>query len=195
MRDYFLAFVPIFVAMDAIGVLPIFLSLTEGLSPEERRGVVKASIATAFAVGVGFLFLGKFIFSVIGVTVADFKVAGGIILLILAIYDLIFPEKKRRAPKDTVGIVPLGMPLVVGPAVLTTILICVDSYGYLPTILSLVANLLLAWWVFQRAELLIRLLGDGGVKGVAKVASLLLAAIAVMMIRLGIAEILKGWPK
>ena len=194
MRDYLLAFVPIFVAMDAIGVLPIFLSLTESLSPEERRGVVKASIATAFAVGVGFRFLGKFIFSVIGVTVADFKVAGGIILLILAVYDLIFPEKKRRAPKDTVGIVPLGMPLVVGPAVLTTILICVDSYGYLPTIFSLVANLLLAWWFFQRAELLIRLLGDGGVRGVAKVASLLLAAIAVMMIRLGIAEILKGWP-
>lgn len=190
MKDFLLALIPIFVAMDAIGVLPIFLSLTEGMAREERQRVVKASVATGFAVGLGFLLVGKFVFRVVGVTVADFKVAGGLILLVLAIYDLIFPEKRRRTPGETVGVVPLGVPLVVGPAVMTTLLICTDAYGFLPTLFSLVANLLFTWWVFRRAEWVIGFLGSGGVRGVAKVASLLLAAIAVMMIRRGVLDMI-----
>ncbi|MBW2040158.1 MAG: MarC family protein [Deltaproteobacteria bacterium] len=191
-KVYLLAIIPIFVAMDAIGVLPIFISLTEGMERAERKRVVRDSILTGFVVSLGFLALGKFIFTVIGVTIPDFKVAGGIILLIIAIHDLLFPEKKRREAGGTVGIVPLGMPLIVGPAVLTTIIIAVDAYGYLPTIVSLIVNLAFAWWVFSRADLLVRLLGEGGSKGVAKVASLLLAAIAVMMIRIGIIDMIQG---
>lgn len=190
MKDFFLALIPVFVAMDAIGVLPIFLSLTEGMDRSEREQVVKASVATGFGVGVGFLVLGKFLFRVIGVTVSDFKVAGGVVLLTLAIYDLISPEKKRKRPGDAVGVVPLGVPLIVGPAVLTTLLICVDAYGYLPTLLSLMVNLLFVWVVFRKAEVVVQVLGDGGVRGVAKVASLLLAAIAVMMIRQGIFDMI-----
>ncbi len=190
MKDFFLALIPVFVAMDAIGVLPIFLSLTEGMDRSEREQVVKASVATGFGVGVGFLVLGKFLFGVIGVTVSDFKVAGGVILLALAIYDLISPEKRRRRPGEAVGVVPLGVPLIVGPAVLTTLLICVDAYGYLPTLLSLMLNLLFVWVVFREAEVVVRVLGDGGVRGVAKVASLFLAAIAVMMIRRGVLDMI-----
>ncbi|RLB05931.1 MAG: MarC family protein [Deltaproteobacteria bacterium] len=191
-KSCLLAIIPIFVAMDAIGVLPIFISLTEGMQEDERKRVVRDSILTGFVVGLGFLILGKFIFGFIGVTIPDFKVAGGTILLIIAIHDLLFPEKKRRVAGGTVGIVPLGMPLIVGPAVLTTIIIAVDAYGYLPTITSLIINLAFAWWVFSRADLLVRFLGEGGAKGVAKVASLLLAAIAVMMIRMGIIEMIQG---
>jgi len=190
MKNFLLALIPIFVAMDAIGVLPIFLSLTEGMDPKERERVVKASVVTGFAVGVGFLLVGKVVFRVIGVTVSDFKVAGGLILLVLAIYDLIFPEKTRRSPGETVGVVPLGVPLIVGPAVMTTLLISVDVYGFLPTLLSLVLNLLFTWTIFRQAELVVRALGDGGVRGVAKVASLMLAAIAVMMIRKGITDMI-----
>ena len=187
-----LAIIPIFIAMDAIGVLPLFISLTEGMKDVERHRVVRDSILTGFVVSLGFLFVGKFIFSVIGVTIPDFKVAGGIILLIIAIHDLLFPEKKHRGDAGTVGIVPLGVPLIVGPAVLTTMLISVDAYGYIPTIISLVVNLTFAWGVFSRAGFLMRLLGEGGAKGVAKVVSLLLAAIAVMMIRRGIIAMIQG---
>jgi len=187
-----LAIIPIFVAMDAIGVLPLFISFTEWMKDVERHRVVRDSILTGFVVSLGFLFVGKFIFSVIGVTIPDFKVAGGIILLIIAIHDLLFPEKKHRGDAGTVGIVPLGVPLIVGPAVLTTMLISVDAYGYIPTIISLVVNLTFAWGVFSRAGFLMRLLGEGGAKGVAKVVSLLLAAIAVMMIRRGIIAMIQG---
>jgi multiple antibiotic resistance protein len=187
-----LAIIPLFVAMDAIGVLPLFISFTEGMKKAARRQVVQDSILTGFVVSLGFLAVGKFIFTVIGVTVSDFKVAGGIILLIIAVHDLLFPERKRKIAGETVGVVPLGVPLVVGPAVLTTTIISVDAYGYIPTIFALIVNLVFAWWVFSRADLLIRLLGEGGAKGLAKVVSLLLAAIAVMMIRRGIIDMLKG---
>jgi multiple antibiotic resistance protein len=192
MKATLLAIIPIFVAMDAIGVLPLFISITEGIKEAVRKRVVWTSILTGFVVSLGFLAVGKFIFEVIGVTIPDFKVAGGIILLIIAINDLLFPERKRRIAGETAGIVPLGVPLIVGPAVLTTILISVDAYGYIPTIISLIVNLLFAWWVFSRAALLIRFLGEGGTKGVAKVVSLLLAAIAVMMIRRGIIDMVQG---
>jgi multiple antibiotic resistance protein len=186
-----LAIIPIFIAMDAIGVLPLFISLTEGMKDAVRQRVVRDSILTGFIVSLGFLAAGKFVFSVIEVTIPDFKVAGGIILLIIAIYDLLFPEKKRRIDGETVGIVPLGVPLIVGPAVLTMMIISVDAYGYIPTIISLVLNLFFAWEVFSHAGFLMRLLGKGGTKGVAKVVSLLLAAIAVMMIRRGIIDMIQ----
>jgi multiple antibiotic resistance protein len=191
-KNFLLAVIPIFVAMDAIGVLPFFLSFTEEMKGAERKRVVRASILTGFVVSLGFLAVGKFIFTVIGITVSDFKVAGGTILLVIAIRDLLFPERKGGIVDETVGVVPLGVPLIVGPAVLTTTIISVDAYGYIPTITSLIVNLLFAGWVFSRADLLIRLLGEGGAKGVGKVVSLLLAAIAVMMIRMGIIDMLNA---
>jgi multiple antibiotic resistance protein len=191
-KNFFLAIIPIFVAMDAIGVLPFFLSFTEGMKNIERKRVLRASILTAFVVSLGFLAVGKFVFTIIGITVPDFKVAGGTILLIIAIRELLFHEKDSRMDEKTVGIVPLGVPLIVGPAVLTTTIISVDTYGYIPTIISLIVNLVFAWLVFSRAALVIRVLGEGGAKGVGKVISLLLAAIAVMMIRMGITDILKA---
>jgi multiple antibiotic resistance protein len=191
-KNFLLALIPIFVAMDAIGVLPFFLAFTEGMKRAERKKVVRASILTGFVVSLGFLAIGKFIFAVIDITVSDFKVAGGAILLVIAVRDLLFPERKRSIVDETVGVVPLGVPLIVGPAVLTTTIISVDAYGYIPTIISLILNLLFAGWVFSRADLLIRLLGEGGARGVGKVVSLLLAAIAVMMIRRGIIDMVTG---
>lgn len=190
MREVLLAFIPIFVAMDAVGVLPFLLSFTEGIDVERRKRIIRDSIFTAFTVGVGFLLLGKLIFRFLGVTVSDFKVGGGLILLILAVRDILFAEKRERATGETVGVVPLGVPLIVGPAVMTTLLICHDLYGFWITLLSFTANLSFTWFVFKEAEKLTKLLGESGIRGVAKVTSLLLAAIAVMMIRKGLMEMM-----
>jgi multiple antibiotic resistance protein len=81
--------------------------------------------------------------------------------------------------------------LIVGPAVLTLLLIIVHSYGYFSTILCLVLNLTIVWIVFSQAHGILRVIKEGGAKGIAKVSSLLLAAFAMMMIRLGI----QGWLK
>ncbi len=183
---FFLVFIPIFVAMDAVGVLPIFISFVEAYSPRQIRQMVWQSIGTASLVSVGFVFLGRGIFSILGITVADFQVAGGLLLLVISISDIITSEKDRRRPLGSVGPVPLGVPLVVGPAVLTTLLMLMPIYGVATTLAALGLNLLLAALFFLNAHRLTRLIGPTGTKAVSKVVSLLLAAIAVMMIRRGI---------
>ncbi len=192
--NFLLALIPIFVAIDAIAVLPIFLSMTEGMPPDDKKIIIKQSVITAFLVSVCFLAVGKFIFSALGITVADFKIAGGILLLVLAINDLLFPEKTRRFQGSSIGVVPLGMPLIVGPGVLTTIIILVDTYGYLPALFSILINLFIVWFTFNKSNAIMKILGENGAKGFSKVMSIFLAAIAVMMIRRGIFELINmGW--
>jgi multiple antibiotic resistance protein len=184
----FLPFIPLFVAFDALGILPIFVSLTSEMIPSERKKVVRQSILTGFLAGIGFLVLGKSVFTLLGITVSDFKVAGGILLFIISIVDLIFPERTRTFPKETLGIVPIGIPLIVGPGVLTTVLISAQSYGYVSTVLNLILNLLIVRIIFGSSSRVMRVLKEGGTRGLGKIFALLLAAFAMMMIRTGILE-------
>lgn len=188
MKEFLLAFIPIFVAIDAVGVLPIFMGFTEHLKKRERKRIVTQSIITAFLIGILFLFLGKWILKALGVLVADFKIAGGLVLLVISLRDLLQYEKMRRLPSDTMGAVPIGTPLVAGPAVLTTILILLDSYGVVITVASFILNLFIAWVVFAYAIQISSLLGKAGSKAISKIAHLLLAAIAVMMMRKGVID-------
>jgi len=87
------------------------------------------------------------------------------------------------------GVVPIGIPLIVGPAVLTLLLILVHAYGYISTLLCLILNFLIVWLVFSQSHGIMQVMKEGGAKGIAKVSSLLLAAFAMMMVRMGI----KGW--
>jgi len=188
MKAFFLTFIPLFVAVDALGVLPLFISFTDGLNKRQRSRIVIQSIITAFIIGISFLLLGKWIFRLLGVLVSDFKIAGGLVLLAISLSDILRREKTSRIPSDTVGAVPIGTPLITGPAVLTTMIILVDTQGVAPTVLSFVINLVIAWFVFAFADSITRVLGKAGSKAVSKIASLLLAAIAVMMMRSGIIE-------
>lgn len=186
-----LTFIPLFVAVDAFGILPLFVSLTNGMKPKEKNHVIVQSFWTASAVAVIFILIGGIIFQFLGITIADFMIAGGAILFCISITDIINPAKARRLPSSDLGSVPLGIPLMVGPAVLTTSLVLVPQHGLLITIVSVLLNLLIAAALFKQSQYLIRILGDAGSKALSKVMSLLLAAIAVMMIRSGIQEFLK----
>lgn len=184
-----LAFIPIFVAVDALGVLPLFISFTESVKRNQRAKIIRDSMITAILIALIFIFVGKSAFRFLGITVYDFMVAGGALLFILAINDLLRSQKVTRIPENTVGIVPLGMPLIVGPAVLTTSLIMLDAYGLVPTLISVILNVLIAGIIFSASNFIMKLIGKGGTKAVSKVASLFLAAIAVMMVRKGISHI------
>ncbi|MBU0469782.1 MAG: MarC family protein [Candidatus Omnitrophica bacterium] len=181
-----LAFIPIFVAVDAIGVLPIFISLTQELELKEKRRILYQSFWTAIIVAFVFILVGKGLFSLLGITIGDFMVAGGLVLFCIAIIDLIVQGKKRRMPLEEFGVVPLGTPLIVGPAVLTTCLIIVDQYGIIPTIISVILNVLIAAILFYFSDKVTKILGKSGAIALSKIMALLLAAIAVMMIRKGI---------
>jgi multiple antibiotic resistance protein len=188
-KEVGLSFIPLFVALDALGVLPIILALTKDEAPAQRLKTLRYATLTAFALGLGFLALGKALFSVLGIASADFLIGGGIILLVLSIKDIITGKLMEvGVGEQMLGIVPIGTPLITGPATLTTLLVLVGQYGISVVVLAFVLNLVVAWLIFSQANRIAQFLGAGGLRATAKIASLLLAAIAVKMIRQGIME-------
>lgn len=188
--SFWLCFVPLFVAVDAIGTLPIFIGLSQGLAPRRVTFVLVESILTAIAVAVAFLLGGSWVLQWLGITVADFMVAGGIVLFVVALQDVLGQEKTRRRfdPAD-LGAVPLGVPLISGPAVLTTGLLLMKQHGIGPTVAALVVNILLAGVLFRFSGAVNRVLGRTGARVLSKIAALFLAAIAVMLVRKGLVQI------
>jgi multiple antibiotic resistance protein len=184
-QKFFVAFIPIFVAIDPIGLVAIFMGLAGSASQEQRKRQAFLGIFTALCVAVGFIFLGEIIFDALGITDADFQVAGGLILLGLASRELLGLGAADREASDDFGVVPLGMPLIAGPALLTALLILVDTVGLVFTLISLLVNLALVAVAFWNADWFARWMGRQGLRGVSKIVALLLAAIAVSLIRRG----------
>lgn len=101
--NIFLSFIPIFVAVDAVGVLPIFVSLTESMPQQHKSKVIAQSVVIALALAVGFILVGKAVFKLLGISIGDFMVAGGAVLFCIAIIDIISPVKKRWMPDTDLG--------------------------------------------------------------------------------------------
>jgi len=183
-REFVYAFIPIFVAMDIGGLIPVFLTLTKNLSASEKRQVAIQALSTAFLISVIFVAVGRWIFRLIGISVSDFEIAGGILLLVLAIVEMLHLGKDV-VPDAHVGPVPLGTPLIVGPAVLTSLIILIPLFGYPLTLGALLINLILVGIAFGQSRRLVRWLHEDGLRAFSQVISLFLAAIAVSMIRRG----------
>ena len=191
-RPFLVTLIPLMVALDAPGTLPLYVGMTEGVTKQERKKIVRQSIVTAFLVTIGFILLGQAIFNALGILVADFMIAGGGILLIIAVTDVVRAGERKMERSPEFGVVPLGTPLIAGPGTLTTALVLVGVNGYIPVILSLIVNLFFAWIIFSQSERIIKLIGISGSRAFAKVASLILAAFAVKMIRIGIFKFIQG---
>lgn len=188
MRTFLLCFIPLFVAVDTAGNIPLFLGLTEGMSSKKRKKVIWQACWTALVVSLIFILLGKWIFTFLNITTSDFKIAGGLILLFIAVTGILpFSHSEKL---EGVGVVPLGVPLMMGPAALTTLLIQVDLYPVLWVTTALITNIIISFFAFFYSCPIARVFGINGMKALSKVISLFLAAIAVMMIRVGIQGLL-----
>ncbi len=187
--DNFLkAFIPLFVAIDPIGLAAIFLAMGAGVPVERRKKIANQAAWTGGLVALLFLFLGQTIFAALGITVSDFQIAGGLILFILAARDLIHSAAEEPAKlADDFGVVPLGMPLIAGPASITTLILLAQTLGWRVTLIALAANLVLVVLAFAYSDWLGRKIGTTGLRAISKIIALLLAAIAVNMIRHGLA--------
>ncbi|MEW6378853.1 MAG: MarC family protein [bacterium] len=186
-----LAFVPIFVAMDAVGVLSVFIALTRRLARAERRKIILESMITSLGLCLGFIFLGKALFAWLGITGGDFMVAGGIILFILAMDGLITHDRRRGVPVAKYsGVVPIGTPLIAGPAVLTTLLILMDTYRLSVVISAVALNIALVGVVLALSDVILSVIGEAGAEVLSRIVNLFLAAMAVMMIRKGVRELI-----
>lgn len=184
--DSFLqAFIPMFVAIDPIGLAAIFLGLGQGVPLRQRQVIARQATLTGGAVALIFLFLGANIFHALGISVSDFQIAGGLILFILAARDLMQSAAEPEKVAADFGVVPLGMPLIAGPALITTLIALAQTLGVVVALSALVANLALVILAFTYSERLGHWVGATGMRAISKIISLLLAAIAVSMIRRG----------
>ena len=186
LRSLLLTFIPLFVAVDVVGVVVIYLGIVLPFDEPTRRRLALEATLTAGAVGVAFLFAGDAVLSFLGVTVGDFQIAGGLLLLVIALHDLLHPDLPLRQPGARPSVVPLGIPMIVGPAVLTTLLTLARTHGYLQTLLGFALNLVLVWIALRWAPLVARWLGEDAARAISKVLHILLAAIGVTFIRRGV---------
>ena len=193
-KSLVLSLIPLFVSMDPVGIIPMYLSLTRELSRDEKRNVVKDSVLTALVLGVIFVFGGKIIFELLGISVSDFAIAGGLLLFSFSILDLLREENPeiKRKPSTSLGVFPIGTPIVVGPAVLTTLIILVDTQGYISTLIGFGLNLVILAAALLKADVILLLLREGGARAFVKIMSILLAAIGIMMVRRGIMQLISG---
>ena len=190
-NQFLYSFIGIFVAMDIIGILPMYLGMTQGLETRRRKRIVNLSVVVAAVVAFVFLLIGKWIFKFLGIAIYDFKVGGGIVLLVMAILDLIRGKEGEHHSGST-GVVPLGVPLITGPGLITTVMLQAGLYGYVIVILGMFCNFVFAWAALQRSATITRLIGKEGTDIVSKIAALLMTAIAFSMIRSGIFEAIKA---
>ena len=184
--DFIKAFFAIFVAMDAFGNLPILSTLTQKLSAKERNKNVDGAVLIAAILLFIFLFFGTRILQYFGVSIDSFKIAGGIILLIIGIKIVLGVSlREERAKKYEIAAVPLATPLITGPAVITVILLLVNQFGYLLTLIASLLNLLITWVVLRQTALLFRLFGRQGSDVIARIMGLILTALAIEFIKQG----------
>lgn len=183
------AFIPLFVAIDPIGLAAVFLALGSGVPLEQRRKIARQAAWTGGGVALLFLLLGQTIFAALSITGSDFQIAGGLILFIIAARDIMHSAAEEPTKlADDFGVVPLGMPLIAGPASITTLILLAQTVGVWVTLAALAVNLVLVVMAFAYSEPLGRLIGSTGLRAISKIISLLLAAIAVNMIRQGLAH-------
>lgn len=206
------AFLPLFVAINIPGILPLYMGMTESLTARQRGELLVRALAAAFVLAVLMLFAGNVIFQTLGISVDHLRVGGGLILLVISVSDLAFGDTKRRRGGDRedrkrveaatansaneepvdLPVVPLGIPLIIGPGAITTILIADGQFGWVVTLLSIAINLALVFAAFTFGPRLLRVFGPDTSKAVAKVASLFLAAISVAMISAGVEGIIRS---
>ena len=190
-KEFCLAFIPLFVALDGVGLLPLFWGLVQPLDAAAKSRAAREAVLTALIASLGFLLISRFVFTLMGLTLADVMVAGGLILIVVCLRDLIWSESLKDNNYPNPGVVPVGVPLLAGPALLTTVLLVRDRYGWQMTLIALFVNMLIIWLILRASAWLMRIIGKEGADVVSKIASLTLTAFGVMLIRHAILLMIK----
>ncbi|MCX8205165.1 MAG: MarC family protein [Candidatus Nezhaarchaeota archaeon] len=186
------AFIMLFVIFDAVGNVPAFHAFTQQMTAHEKRRVARQSVIVAGAVLVAFTLLGKALFSAINVSIDDFKVAAGIVLFILSV-ELVLGKLEpgmRKVEAEDFAIVPLATPLLAGPGSISTVMYLSEVVGLAETLTSIALNVVVAYAIFASSEAIFKALGRNGVRAVTRIIGLIIAAIAVSIIREGLQRIL-----
>jgi len=193
LQQYLTAFIMLFVVFDALGNVPVFHSLTEGLEFRERRRIIQNSVVIAGVILLFFALGGGLILDFFRVSLDDFRIAGGTILFIVAIEGLLGRVEAMKIRPEQLAVVPLATPLLAGPGSISLVIYFMKAgYGLGPTLASIAINVVVAWAILTYCDVFFKVLGKNGSLVVARIMALILAAIAVAMIREGVEGILSG---
>lgn len=192
-----LVFATLFVIVDPIGMLPFFVSLTQGFSPSDRQYVIQRSTIFATILLLGFALLGRYIFALLHFTIYAFEIAGGILLFAIA-FDMLFGDTPRTklspmdredllSRREEVGIVPLGMPLLAGPGAISSVVIYAQASqgslaGSLALYAAIVVVMIVSYVALRLGVQILDRVGRVGLVAISRVMGLLLAAIAVQFV-------------
>lgn len=195
--EYTKIFISLFAIIDPVGIIPIIIAFTAGMSAQKRERVGRVASLSVFGILLAALLLGEAILSFFGISIHSFRTAGGILLLLMSI-NMLIGHKQVPAPEDnadtestqSIAVVPLSTPLLAGPGAISTVIVDAHKAGsaghYGIMALVLVALSLTVWLTFLVAPWVSRRLGGIGSTIVTRLMGLLLAAIAVEFIAGGL---------
>ena len=195
------SFVLFFITIDTIGNLPFFISLTEGAKIKKKNQIAIKSVIIAFFITVVFAYLGKYLLDAIGVSLDSLKIAGGIILMFIAI-DILFEKRKIRREKkveaaldeknfDEIIVFPIAIPFIAGPSTLATIILLMGNYAnsvefQISVILALVAALIVSLFLMIGANFTTKYIPQQILHAISRVFAFILAALATQFVVDGI---------
>ena len=195
------SFVLFFITIDTIGNLPFFISLTEGAKIKKKNQIAIKSVIIAFFITVAFAYLGKYLLDALGVSLDSLKIAGGIILMFIAI-DILFEKRKVRREKKVeaaldeknygeITVFPIAIPFIAGPSTLATIILLIGNYAnfpefQIPVIIALISALALSLVLMIGGSYIVKFLPKQLLHITARVMAFILAALATQFIIDGI---------
>ena len=185
------AFITLFVIMDPLGNIPLFISLTKGMPTKEIRRTFNNSIVVAAILLFVFLFFGLEVLNLFGINLNSFQIAGGILLLIIGIMYVLGISNRYLTPESHDLTVPIGTPLLTGPGVITTIIIIVKEYDTAIAVEAAIITLFLSWVILMCSVRLYKILGEHWTAIISRVMGIILSAIAVEFIVNGILNIVR----
>jgi multiple antibiotic resistance protein len=182
------AVIVLFIIVDPFGNIPIFIGLTQQMTTAQKRKVFNTACLVGFILLLVFAFTGQEIFNIFGVSIFSFEIAGGILLLIISIRILISGSNQKENPEspESLGAVPIAMPLLVGPGAITTTILNLQAYDVYVTALSVLVVMAITWTMLRFMSGIYKVLGKTGSLVIARVMALLIAAIAVQYILFGV---------
>lgn len=189
LHDFARATMALFIILDPVGLLPLVAALTAGMETAARQTILYKSALVAYVLLLVLTFTAKAVFGLYGIQIADFQIAGGVILFLVALHTINQRHWDEGYSSRDAGIVPIACPLLIGPGAIAAGIFMLDSYGVGVTLAAVTAAFAAVFVTFRFTGVLFRVLGQTGAGVVARLMGMLLAAIAVQFIRQGLTDI------
>ena len=194
-KAYLDSFFMLFIVFDAIGNVPIFYMLTKDMDRRRRHRIFFRSVVIAGCLLIFFMFFGDLFLSYYKVTLDDFRIAGGILLLVLAVEGLLGRVEAEIIRSEDIAIFPMATPLMAGPGSIYTVIYLNSLYGFAPTLTSVILNVAFAWIILRCSDWILSKLGRNFLLVFSRIMAFLLAVIAVTMLREGVVGIASRYLK